>query len=387
MRMIAGPRQVGKTTLARNFLQSQGCEDLYYNWDRREIRQRFKADPYFYHADVLSHHSEKKDGKLWICFDEIHKVSRWKDLLKDAFDSFEERYQFIVTGSARLDLFKKAGDSLSGRYFLFRLLPISLSEMTGQSFRAPGEDPLKFVEESIANPSRSSDLDHLIRFGGFPEPLTKGDEVFSAHWREEYVDSLLKEDLRDLSQIHDLENVATLMTFLPARVGAPLSVNALKEEMQVSYNAVKNYLQALVLTYILFRIPPYSRKISRSIKKENKAYFFDWTQVSDESKRFENYVAVELKNRVELWSAMGDQKFELYFVRSQDGRETDFLVTRNQKPYFLVEAKLSADTLASHHYRHAEVLGKIPFIQLTKNETPVKASPGGIFVLPAARFL
>lgn len=383
MRFIAGPRQVGKTTLAKKFLKSKKSEAFYYDWDKRAVRSRFRADPDFFHSDILQ---AKKRGETWIGFDEIHKYPKWKNILKEAFDSYEDRYRFVITGSARLDLFRTSGDPLTGRYFLFRLLPISLFEVLGRSLSLPGSDAALFIESSITSKDYATDLEHLLQFGGFPEPFFKGDEVFSSNWREGYLETLLKEDLRDLTKIHDLENVATFLSLLPPRIGSPLSLNAIREDLEVSYTAAKNYLRAAILTYVLFQISPYTKRVSRSLKKEKKVYFFDWTNISDPSKRFENYVAVEMKNRVELWTAATKYKFDLYYVRSRDGRETDFLVTRDQKPFFLVEAKLNEEIIESHHKNHAAVLGNIPLIQLVRKNGVVKADTKGTFVLSASRF-
>lgn len=383
MRFIAGPRQVGKTTLTQSFLKTKKSGPFYYNWDERAVRSRYREDPHFFHSDILKN---KRKGKVWISFDEMHKYPKWKNILKDAFDSFEDRYHFIVTGSARLDLFRKSGDPLTGRYFLFRLQPLSLFEVLERPLTIPDGDALSFIEGHIQSRDYAQDLDHLLQFGGFPEPFLRGNEIFSSHWREGYLETLLKEDLRDLTRIHELENVATFLTLLPARIGSPLSLNAVREDMEVSYNAVKNYLRAAILTYILFQISPYTKRITRSLKKEKKVYFFDWTNVADPAKRFENYVAVELKNRVELWTAGSQYRFELFYVRSRDGRETDFLVTRDSKPYFLMEAKLSAEVIESHHRHHATVLGKIPLIQLVRNSGVIKGTPEGNFVLSASRF-
>lgn len=383
MRFITGPRQVGKTTLAKELLKNKGCSELYYNWDKREVKNRYLADPYFYNSDSLK---VKLPSKKWICFDEIHKYPKWKNVLKDVFDSFEEKYQFIVTGSARLDFFRKSGDSLSGRYFMFRLLPVSLSEMTGQQKTLPTNNAKDFIEENISQKSYQNDFLHMLMYSGFPEPLLKGNELFSSRWHEEYIDTLVKEDLRDLTKIHDLENVITLMKLLPNRVGSPLSINSLTGDMGTSYNAVKNYINSLALTYIIFRIHPYSKRIERTLKKENKIYFYDWSLVDEPAKRFENYVACELKNRVELWSSATKHKFELFFVRTRDKKETDFLVTKDLEPFFLVEAKMSDEVVESHNRLHAVKLGNIPLIQIIQKPDVVKVGKDNIFVISAERF-
>jgi len=383
MRFIAGPRQTGKTTLAKAHLKKQSCDKLYFNWDKRSIKTLHNKEPYFYHSEALSLKTKKKK---WICFDEIHKRHGWKDVLKDAFDSFEDKYQFIITGSARLDMFRKSGDSLSGRYFLFRLLPISLFELTKQKLVYPTMPAEKYIESCLQQKNKQSDFEHLLKFGGYPEPLTRGNEVFSSNWQEEYIDTLVREDLRDLTKIHSLENVITLMELLPERVGSPLSLNSLKKDMDVSYNAVKSYLRSLLLTYILFKIPPYTKRISRSVKKENKVYFHNWAQVEDVSARFENYVACELLNRVQLWTAMTKHVFDLNFVRVKGGKETDFLITRDKKPYVLFEVKTSSTNIDSHHLHYARLLGDIPFIQIVQKPGILKAVNKNSFVVSAARF-
>lgn len=381
MRFIAGPRQVGKTTLAKTFLHEQNCQKFYYNWDLRSIKDRYKSDPYFYHSEAI----QEKNGKIWFCFDEIHKFPKWKDVLKDAFDSFENKYRFIVTGSARLDLFRKAGDSLSGRYFLFRLLPLSLFEITGSKLELPTGNAKTFVEESISEKCFHSELSHLLIFSGFPEPFTKGDETFSSNWHEGYIDTLIRGDLRDLTKIHELENVANLMYLLPERIGSPLSLNSLMEDISVSYNAVKNYIRALILTYVIFSVQPYSKKMARMIKKESKVYFYDWSLIKDEAKRFENYVACELKHRMELWTSVTKYKFELYFIRTRDGKETDFLITKDSVPYLLVEAKLSSENLESHNILHSERLN-VPLVQVVHKKDVLRASSKNTYIVSASNF-
>ncbi len=173
---------------------------------------------------------------------------------------------------------------------------------------------------------------------------------------------------------------------LPNRIGSPLSLNALREDIQVSYTAVKNAVSALRLTCVIFLLPPYSRSISRALKKEKKAYFYDWTRCSDPAARFENYVAVELKTLAELWNDGGAGSFELYYVRTKDGRETDFLLTREGRPWCLLEAKLADSPIEGHHLRHAEALGRIPFVQLTHEPNVVKKSRGAFYRLSASRF-
>ncbi|MBI4650283.1 DUF4143 domain-containing protein, partial [Candidatus Desantisbacteria bacterium] len=183
-----------------------------------------------------------------------------------------------------------------------------------------------------------------------------------------------------------LENIATLIAFLPERIGNPLSLNSLREDIEVSHSAVRTYLKSLELCYITFFIEPYSKKIARSVKKEKKCYLYDWSLVKNDAVRFENYLAVELKVLTELWNEIGGNKFELFYVRTRDGKETDFLVTKDKSPWLLLEAKLSSEKIEKHHYSHAMELGNIPFVQLAAKPDIAKKEEKSSFCISASRF-
>jgi predicted AAA+ superfamily ATPase len=370
MRFISGPRQIGKTTLSKNFLHQQKLDKLYFNWDLRAVRNQYLEDPYFFETDIYDFHSPGRP--TWICLDEIHKMPKWKNILKDYFDKFEERVRFIVTGSARLEWFRKSGDALTGRYFLFHLFPLSLSEATGNTLPQfkEGETAADFIESRIARVRYEQNiLEQLLTYSGFPEPFSRASHRFFRRWQIDTVDQIIREDVRDLTRIIETENIASLILRLPVRIGSPLSLNALREDMQVSYTAVKNAISALQLTHIIFLIPPYSKSISRAVKKEKKCYFMDWSKCPDSAFRFENYIAVEL-----------------FYVRTKDRHETDFLIVKNGQPWCLFEAKLSDASAENHHLKHAEALGGIPFVQLTQEPKVVKKSGGSIFRISASRF-
>ncbi|MCK4788812.1 MAG: ATP-binding protein, partial [Desulfobacteraceae bacterium] len=342
MRVVTGPRQTGKTTLARAYLKETGFERFYFNWDKRETRLSYRSNPSFFMEEVYAL-KKKTKGHPWICFDEIHKMPKWKNMLKGIFDSYEEQCQFVITGSAKLDMLKYTGESLLGRYFTFRLFPIRLAEM---SHRSSSVDtiPLKATEliEHCLSGKKSyrPQFEQLLNITGFPEPLLKDSPRFLQKWRSDYLEHFIKEDLRDLTKIADIEHVFQLMELIPAKVGNPLSLNALREDLEVSYNAVKNWLRALTLTYVVTTIKPFTKKIKRGIKKEKKCYLFDWGQVKEPSSRFENYTAIELLSFCNLLTDAGIGKYELFFVRTKDGKESDFLITQDGDPWILFECKL-----------------------------------------------
>ncbi len=390
MRFIAGPRQSGKTTLALDFLKDLNQKQLYFNWDRREVKERYYKNAYFYNDEVFKIRNKKKK---WICFDEIHKMPKWKNILKDIYDTERGKIKFIITGSARLDLFRKSGDSLTGRYYLFHLFPLSLSELLNKkrkkiflkNFNSKSEN---FIENVLSSPSYFyDDMDRLIRYSGFPEPLLESKDSILNMWRNNYLDTVIKEDLRELSAIKNLENTARLVAILPGRIGSPLSINSLINDIQTSYPAIKNYLYILELGYLIFKISPYSKRIVKSVTKEQKYYLFDWTRITDQAVRFENYIAFELYNFVTFLKDHGYGNFELYYIRNRNGEETDFLITLNNNPWILFEVKLNKENVAPHNIRHSRCLGNIPLVQLIHKNKVTKKTGKNIFVVSASRFL
>jgi len=389
MRFIAGPRQSGKTTLARMYLKKGGWDTLYYNWDIREIRNRYRQNPSFYWSDFYELKKRKKK-KPWVCFDEIHKMPKWKDILKSVFDSAEEKMGFIVTGSARLEMFRRSGDSLAGRYFMFRLYPVTLFELTYKKeskVDTPPTSALDFIDQRLSSVKYYQELmETILSYSGFPEPFLRASKAFSIKWHDNYVDRLVREDLRDLTRIHSLENIAALIELLPERIASPLSLKALSEDIEVSHSAIRSYLRSLNLCYIILFLRPYSKSLARSVRKEQKCYLYDFSMIKDPSKRYENYIAVELKALTGLWNDAGLGRFDLFFVRTRDGKETDFLVTKEGLPWILFEAKLSDSNISSHHYRHARALGNIPVVQLIAQTGIAVREQKKAFRISASRF-
>ena len=256
MVFLGGPRQVGKTTLAKNLLPS---EAHYYNWDESENR----------HA-ILTQKWNAEKGL--IVLDEIHKYRSWRNFIKGLYDVNKNRLQILVTGSARLDLYRYGGDSLQGRYHFLRLHPLSFAELKGSA----------------------GTLEDLMKYGGFPEPFLGQDEIDARRWSIEYRTRLIRDDLNSVEAIRDLGNLELLMMRLPALVGSPLSINGLREDLRLNHKTVANWLNIFEKLYALFRLSPFGSPKIKAVKKEQKHYHFDWTLVENESFRFENLVACHL---------------------------------------------------------------------------------------------
>jgi len=387
MRFIAGPRQAGKTTIAKNKLNKEGTPELYYNWDSTLLRKRYRKEPDILAADILRF---KNKGKAWVCFDEIHKMPKWKNMLKDFFDTNEDKINFIVTGSARLDVMRRAGDSLAGRYFMFRLNPLMISEAAGRDIKQvmPEESALKTIEKMLsAERQEEGIVEQFMAKSCFPEPFLMAGEAAAAKWHENYFEKLAKEELREISAIRNLEVVSNLLYLLPSRVGSPLSLESLRQDLEINHATVKNYINYLGLTYAIFTLQPYFTNIKKSVKKEKKAYFYDYYFIENEGFRFENLVAMELKARVDLWNDCVKDRYELCYIRTRDKKETDFLVTKNKKPYFMCEAKLSDDSIENHHRINSAAMGGIPFVQVVRKKDVLRADGKGFYSASAGRFL
>ena len=295
MVFIGGPRQVGKTTLALSLLDRGQDESspAYLNWDVLADRE-----------DILA--ERLPAGQTRIIFDEIHKYARWRNLMKGLFDKNKSAVSFIVTGSARLDHYRKGGDSLQGRYHYYRLHPFTAMEYG----RAPND---ALVEQ-------------LLRFGGFPEPFLRGEERFQRRWLREHSARVLYEDLRDLENVREVSMLELLLSHLPACVGSPLSVNSLSKLLQVAYETVERWLTIFERLYLCYRIPPFGAKRIRAVRKEKKLYFWDWSRVADRGARFENMVAGHLLKYCHYVEDTQGHEMELRFIRDTDKREVDFVV-------------------------------------------------------------
>jgi len=393
MIFIAGPRQSGKTTLLKHFLDKKGCPSLFYNWDTPKVKAAYREDPAFFESDARL--LRNGDTDVWIALDEIHKRTKWKDILKGYYDQFHEIFRFVVSGSARLDLFRRTGDALIGRYFLFHLSPFSLSEMGAKRFEELSTWHEVILKEkwlglfcSIADerPLPYDLWEQTYEFGPFPEPLLKGDTAFSNLWHQDYLTLYLREEIRDLTRISDIDGVETLVSLLPKRVGSILSINSLKGDLQVSHGTVSAWLDSLTKLYLIFSIKPWERKIHKTIKKEKKYYFCDWSYVSEDGPRFENMVAVGLNRLCNQLKENGLGPYELFFVRDLSKREVDFLITKGETPVLLIEAKTNELKVTGFAINLAKKLGDIPVIQLVHRPGILKELSNNVFVISANHF-
>lgn len=326
--LLTGPRQVGKTTLSKNLISPYE----YINYDIPEDR-------------ILVHERSWKKSTNLVIFDEIHKMKNWKSFLKGIYDDSTKKVPILVTGSARLEVSKKMGDSLAGRFFSYRLHPFDIKELAGI-------EPPETVFQT------------LMKVGGFPEPYSSGSEKFYRRWKRSHLDIILRQDLIDLENVRDIIKIETLIELLKTRVGSPVSYSSLARDLEKDPGTIKRWLDLLESLYVIFKVTPYHKNIARAILKEPKYYFYDIALVENEGARLENLVACALLKELHRIEDLEGYGTVLHYLRTKDGKELDFLVVVNKKPKCILEVKLSDDSPSSSFMHFTAYFPGVPRIQL-----------------------
>jgi len=377
MVFLSGPRQVGKTTTCRVH------GNTYINWDNIDDREFILAGP----TKLIDHYKLDRLSKTLpvVIFDELHKYPRWKQFLKGFFDTYADRFHIIVTGSSRMDVYRRGGDSLMGRYFLYRMHPFSVAETMFQDI--PDEKRITRSPKKIS----PANFDALWNHGGYPEPFLKRDKRFSRRWQSLRLEQLVREDIRDLTQIQQLDQLEMLVKLLSERSAHQLIYGNLANSVRVSIDTIRRWIDVLVSLHLGFLIRPWFKNVSRSLRKEPKWFLRDWASIKDPGDKAETFVACHLLKAVEGWNDMGLGKFELGYLRDKEKREVDFLVARDNQPWFLVEVKQSEVSISPTLTYFQQQLS-VPFafqVVLEKNyiNADCFAKPGPPIIVPAQTFL
>lgn len=366
MVFLAGPRQVGKTTFARE-LVGAALPYQYYNWDK--LAQRRAALKGTWEPD-----------KRLVILDEFHKHRRWKTWIKGEYDTHKGRYSFLLTGSARLDIYRRGGDSLQGRFHSYRLHPFSLSEIGGRL-----AEIFPFEELAFQAPDKGA-FDSLFHYGGFPEPFLTQDETESRRWHNERMELFFREDIRDLTRIQEMGQLSLFAELLPEKVSSVLSINSLATDLQVNHRTAAHWLDVFENFYHCFRLAPFASRRIASVRKEKKLYLWDWAQVPRHPARVENLVASHLLKFCHYLQDAKGYKTTLHYLRDSTGREVDFLVCCDLKPWFAVEVKTADINLSRHLFYFRERL-RIPFVYQLVGEGEKEYVKDNIRVMPVEKFL
>ncbi len=337
MFFLSGPRQVGKTTTACSVAQKLYKKWTYLNWDDKDHREIILKGP---KAIIdFANIEEASEEKPMIILDEIHKYVDWKNFLKGLFDTYQKKANFIITGSARLNIYKKGGDSLMGRYFPYRMHPLTVGEYLYSDLRSS--------EIILPKKIKDEDFMNLFKFGGFPKPFLNKNIQFSNRWQRLRYQQLFREDIRDLKYIQDIDRLEVLAKIIAEQSSQLLTYSNLAKKIRSSVDTVTRWINVLESFYYCFRIRPWSKNITRSLIKEPKIFLWDWSTVKNPGSKVENFIASHLHKAVNFWTDMGFGDFQLYFIRDLEKREVDFLVSKDDQPWFLVEVKNSKDTKIS----------------------------------------
>lgn len=353
--LLTGPRQTGKTTLSKMLEKDFD----YFNYDNVDDRS------------ALLERSWDRSKPL-IIFDELHKMKNWKSWLKGIYDKEGIPPSMLVTGSARLDTYKKVGDSLAGRFFQFRLHPLDLKEIS--NFLKP--DDLE------------SELDKLLTFGGFPEPFLKGTSRFYNRWKKSHLDIILKQDLIDLENVQQITQIETMIHLLKQRVGSPVSYSSLAQDLQCSDKTVKRWLTILENMYVIFKVSPFHKNIARAIQKTPKFYFYDTGQVKgDQGIKLENTVACAIQKELHFREDCLGEEGKLYYVKNKEGKEIDFCISKEGIPSLLVEVKWNENNLSPNFEIFRKFFPEIKMVQISKKLDREKTFPNGAEIRLASKWL
>jgi hypothetical protein len=351
--LLSGPRQVGKTTLSKQLSASYA----YLNHDSAKDRATLEKEEWPKNVDL-------------VIFDELHKRKNWKSWIKGIYDARGIPPSLLITGSARLDLLRKGGDSLAGRFFSYRLHPLTVKEAGAELDESP-----------------QTALDKILRFGGFPEPYLKKDDDAARRWRRTHADTIIRGDLLDLENVRDLKSVEILIDLLAARVGSPTSHASLARDLQVSIHTVQRWLRILESLCLVFPVRPYHRNIARSLLKEPKYYFYDVGAVeSGEGARLENAVAAALLRELHRLEDTTGRRVALHYLRDKDKNEVDFLAVVDLRPVLIVEVKAADDSFAKALFKFHAAFPRVRAVQAVHGLYRRKES-GGVEMIAAHDFL
>lgn len=380
MVFISGPRQVGKTTISKGAIKGI-FNNIYLNWDYADDRLKILDNHHTLFENLLL---IKSDHKPRVVLDEVHKYKDWKNLIKGFYDKFGNDIEFIITGSAKLNIFKKGGDSLMGRYINITVHPLSVSEIAN-NFNNLNDQCIK-APKNITR----VEFETLLNFGGFAEPYLKSTIKFHRIWSRQRFEQLFREDVRNIEDINNIYALELLATIINQQAGMMTSYTNLANKVRVSDQTIRRWVSLLEKHYYCFCIRPWSKNVVRSLIKEPKYYLWDWSQIKNDGERFENLVASHLLKAVYFWNETGLGNFSLHYLRDKQKREVDFIVIKDNKPWILIETKVSDISISQSLRYFSELIKPEYAFQLVQNQPAINKScfdQEGLHIIPAITFL
>ena len=330
----------------------------YLNFDNDEDRKRIREKSWDRKKELL-------------IFDELHKLPKWKQWLKGVYDKEGANPPIVVTGSARIDSYKKVGDSLAGRYFHYRVHPLDVREIVSID---KNQNPQEVVQR-------------LLNLSGFPEPYLEGTQEFYNLWKKTHLDIILRQDLIDLEAVSNIKQIELLIDLLRDRVGFPISYTSLAIDLQVSDKTIKKWLELLENMFVIFKIIPYSKNIARSILKKPKYYFYDIARTNNEGARLENLVAASLLKEIHFRQDCLGEDWNLYYLSVKDGKEIDFLIEHKNTSHILIEVKKSDDGPSKNFGQFSKFFKSAQMFQLVQKIKQEKTYSNGVEIREVGKWL
>lgn len=369
MVFIWWPRQVWKTTLSIDISSKYYNKFTYLNWDNIEHKKRILNWEYDFWSEI-------------IIFDEIHKYNKWKSFLKWEYDVNKDKYDFLVTWSARLDIYQKWGDSMLWRYYYYRLHPFSLAEILKLE-----NDFSNWIKLNFQDKFFNEELNNLVSFWWFPEVFISKNLRTLNRWKKDRVKRIIYEDIRDLNNIRDLWILEILVNILNTKVWSIFSINSLVEDLQITNNTITSWIEILEKVYYCYRIYPYTKSSLKSLKKEPKLFLWDYTEIKDIWNKNENLISNHLLKWVHFLQDVYWYDIKLQYIRDKEKREVDFAIIIDDKLEYLIEVKTSDTSISKSLLYYKEKLQVKNCFQVVFWEKDIDIEKNGVRVISASKFL
>jgi predicted AAA+ superfamily ATPase len=345
--LLSGPRQSGKTTLARE-LESDQTE--YRTLDDGTLREAAENDPQGF---------IKRSTKTLI-IDEVQRIPSLLPAIKKAVDEDNRPGQYLLTGSANIQSIPTVKESLAGRIAKIRLRPLVQGEMR--------EIAPQFIEsafkQSFLHSHAHYDRDALLEIafrGGFPEPMKLQDRG-RKRWHTDYINAILERDLKDITKIHRKNAMRELVNVLAAWSGKFMDLSAIGSGLSIQRSTIESYINALEALYLVERVYPWTKTDYDRVGKQNRLFMVDsglmssllrWKmdQVRLDPDRSGKLIETFAFNEIMAQVDAGDGRYELFHYRDREKREIDFLIEREDNALLGIEIK-AGSAIGKNDFKH-----------------------------------
>lgn len=358
--LLSGPRQCGKTTLARE-LESDETE--YRTLDDGTLREAAENDPQGF---------IKRSTRTMI-IDEVQRIPSLLPAIKKAVDEDTRFGQYLLTGSTNIQALPTVRESLAGRIAKIRLRPLARGEIESAASRFIDSA----FEQSFSRSTTHYDRDAVLEIaftGGFPEPMLLKDRG-RKRWHTDYINAILERDLKEIARIHRKNAMRELVHTLAAWSGKFMDLSAIGSGLTIQRPTLETYINALETLYLVERVYPWTKTDYARVGKQSRLFMADsglmasllnWKmdQVRLDSDRSGKLIETFAFNEIMAQVDTSDGRYELFHYRDREKREIDFLIEREDNALLGIEIK-SGSAVAKKDFNHMRWFQK----NLAKNQT------------------